>query len=159
MMEFLPLPQRKPHAIARLQGSEHHPKLTGVVRFYQREDGVLVLAQLSGLPVSGKGCERGVFGFHIHAGSSCSGNDSDPFADALAHFDTRDCPHPQHAGDLPPLFATLDGRAFLAVLSDRFFLREVIGRTLIVHASPDDLHTQPSGNAGEKIACGRIVKA
>lgn len=157
MMEFLPLPQRKPQAIARLQGSEQYPKLTGTVRFYQREDGVLVLAQLNGLPFSGKVCQRGVFAFHIHAGSSCAGNNSDPFADALVHFDTQDCPHPQHSGDLPPLFATLDGRAFQAVLTDRFFLRDVVGRTVIVHASLDDLHTQPSGNAGEKIACGRIV--
>ena len=143
--------------MARLQGSERHRKLTGVVRFYQREDGVLVLAQLSGLPVSGNDCGQGAFGFHIHAGSSCSGSDSDPFADALAHFDPRNCPHPQHAGDLPPLFATRDGRAFLAVLTDRFFLREVLGRTVIVHAMADDLHSQPSGNAGEKIACGRIL--
>ena len=157
MMDLLSLPQRKPQAVARLQGSERYPALAGTVRFYQRDDGVLVDVRLSGLPVSGKVCQRGIFALHLHAGSSCTGNSSDPFAHALAHFDTQDCPHPQHAGDLPPLFATLDGRARMKVLTDRFFLREVLGHTVIVHAMADDLHSQPSGNAGEKIACGRIA--
>jgi len=46
----------------------------------------------------------------------------------------------------------------MKVLSDRFCVKEIIGRTVIIHSSPDDFYTQPSGNAGTKIACGVIQK-
>ena len=65
------------------------------------------------------------------------------------------CPHPCHTGDLPPLLAW-DGRAFLIVRTGRFRLADVIGRTVVIHAMPDDFATQPSGHSGEKIACGVI---
>lgn len=42
------------------------------------------------------------------------------------------------------------------VLTDRFRVRDIIGRTVVIHSGPDDFHTQPAGNAGEKIACGVI---
>ena len=48
--------------------------------------------------------------------------------------------------------------AFLAFITDRFTANEVIGKTVIIHDSPDDFTTQPSGNAGNKIACGIISK-
>lgn len=79
----------------------------------------------------------------------------DPFADAMPHYDPNGCEHPHHAGDLPPLFEN-NGFALSLVLTDRFSVDEVIGRTVIVHADPDDFTTQPSGNSGEKIACGVI---
>ena len=47
----------------------------------------------------------------------------------------------------------------MKVLTGRFHVGEVIGKTVILHADPDDFHTQPSGNAGAKIACGVIRKA
>ena len=50
------------------------------------------------------------------------------------------------------------GKAYLKVLTGRFRLEEVIGRTVILHRDPDDFHTQPSGNAGTKIACGVIQR-
>ena len=48
------------------------------------------------------------------------------------------------------------GKAYMKVLTGRFCVEEVIGRTVILHIDPDDFHTQPSGNAGRKIACGVI---
>ena len=60
-----------------------------------------------------------------------------------------------HAGDMPPLFGT-DRFAFSAFLTDRFSAEEGIGKTVIIHDSPDDFTTQPSGNSGVKIACGVI---
>lgn len=66
--------------------------------------------------------------------------------------------HPYHAGDLPPLFSA-NGNAVLEVLTDRFNIHQIIGKTIIIHRNPDDFTTQPSGNAGEKIACGVIKKA
>ena len=44
----------------------------------------------------------------------------------------------------------------MKVLTGRFHVGEVLGKTVILHAQPDDFHTQPSGNAGTKIACGVI---
>lgn len=67
----------------------------------------------------------------------------------------RAAPHPFHAGDLPPLLSC-KGRAYLAVITGRFCVKDVIGRSVVIHAGPDDLHTQPAGNAGAKIGCGVI---
>lgn len=46
----------------------------------------------------------------------------------------------------------------MKVYTDRFYVDEIIGKTVIVHEDPDDFHTQPSGNAGKKIACGVILR-
>ncbi len=149
--------RRRPDGVSRIRGSEEYKTIGGLVRFWQTEYGVLVVADLTGLPDPGMACETPVFGFHIHSGGSCTGNREDPFADALTHYNPKGCPHPFHAGDLPPLFGNR-GRAFLAVLTDRFSVKEIIGRTVIVHGSPDDFTSQPAGNAGHKIACGSICK-
>ena len=65
--------------------------------------------------------------------------------------------HPNHAGDLQPLLAN-HGTAFGAFYTDRFYPEDVIGRTVIVHENADDFRTQPSGNSGAMIACGKIVR-
>ncbi len=149
------LRDRRPDAKALIRGSGEHPDIVGTASFYQTKDGVLLSVEIVGLPHGEAPCEAGVFGFHIHEGTSCSGNASDPFSDTKGHYNPNDCSHPYHAGDLPPLFES-NGRAFVAVLTDRFKVREVIGNTIIIHARPDDFTTQPSGNAGKKIACGVI---
>ena len=48
--------------------------------------------------------------------------------------------------------------AILGFITDRFRLRDVIGRSVIIHENPDDYRTQPSGNSGRRIACGVIRK-
>lgn len=145
-----------PAALARAHGSDRYPELAGLVQFYPVAGGVLVTAEFSGLPDPEKSCAAPVFGFHIHSGDSCTGTSEDPFADALTHYNPEDCPHPHHAGDLPPLFGC-GGQAFLAVLTDRFTAEDVVGRTVIVHSHPDDFTSQPAGHAGEKIACGTVA--
>lgn len=147
-----------PTAVAMVTGSGKYPNIEGTVRFYQISQGVVVLAEMFGLPSPKEKCEKSpIFGFHIHEGASCTGNGEDDFADAGMHYNPDDCYHPYHAGDMPPLFG-VGGMAFLSFLTDRFSVDEVIGRTVIILGSPDDFTTQPSGNSGEKIACGRIVK-
>lgn len=147
--------RRLPDAVAQVSGVGRHAGVRGQVMFYRVRDGVIVRAALVGLPRGNGRCDQPVFGFHIHGGMSCSGNETDPFADAGSHFDLYECPHPYHAGDLPPLFG-VGGKAFAAFLTDRFMLDEVLGKTVIVHDRPDDFTTQPAGNAGNKIACGII---
>lgn len=147
--------RQRPTAIARVRGSWEHPDIHGTVRFYQTDRGVIVAAHISGLPEPSGPCRHPVFAFHIHTGACCAGNESDPFADAGGHYNPANCPHPQHAGDLPPLFDS-GGHAFSVFLTDRFCVKDVIGRTVIIHGGPDDFTSQPAGNAGPKIACGEI---
>ncbi|MBQ9780940.1 MAG: superoxide dismutase family protein [Clostridia bacterium] len=145
----------RPHAFANIRGSNRYPDIQGQVRFYQTLYGVLVVAELMGLPMLNDPCAIPIYAFHIHEGNSCTGNTRDPFANVRSHYNPDSCPHPYHAGDLPPVFNS-DGYAFSAFLTDRFSVEEIVGRTVILHAGLDDFTSQPAGNAGVKIACGEI---
>lgn len=147
---------RPQDAYAMITGAPNFPNLSGAVFFYQLMDGVFLTVQMQGLPQGTAACSSNIFGFHIHEGGSCTGTAQDPFANAGMHYNPNNCPHPAHAGDLPPLFGN-HGTAFMALTTDRFSVKDIIGRTVIVHANPDDFTTQPSGNSGAKIACGQIV--
>ena len=114
------------------------------------------MAEVSGLTEAGTGQEQGFYGFHIHEGASCTGKQSDSFANTGGHYNPGNKSHPQHAGDLPPLLSDA-GEAWMSVYTSRFFPEDVIGKTVVIHDRPDDFHTQPSGDSGEKIACGKIV--
>lgn len=144
-----------PSAYANMIGSDAYPSLSGRVTFYPADNGILVMARVWGLPSKGETCPAEVFGFHIHEGTTCTGTTENPFADVGPHFNPYDCPHPSHAGDLPPLFGN-SGYAFMIVFTDRFTIQEIMDRTVIIHLNPDDFTTQPSGNSGPKIACGVI---
>lgn len=147
----------KPNAKAIVKGSEKHKKIYGTVEFYTTKNGTLVKVKIRGLPDNREKCQSPVFAFHIHSGGKCSGNADDPFADALTHYNPHNCKHPYHSGDLPPLFGN-NGLAYSTFLTNRFTVEEIIGKTVIIHSNPDDFMTQPSGNAGEKIACSIIKK-
>ena len=136
-------------AVAQVRGDARNPLLRGTVRFLPHRDGVLVVAQISGLPET----QADFFGFHIHEGEDCGGAE---FADTKGHYNPQHREHPMHAGDLPPLMRTSDGKAFLSVVTDRFNTDEILGRTVVIHGHPDDFTSQPAGNSGMKIACGRI---
>lgn len=154
---FSAVMQGVPDAAAVVRGSRKYAQLAGTVSFWQTENGVVVAAAMQGLPVqSGVPCAHPVLALHIHAGGSCTGTAEKPFANAGMHYNPENCNHPFHAGDLPPLFADKAGNAWMAVLTDRFTVKEIIGKTVIVHAGADDFTTQPSGNAGDMIACGVI---
>ena len=115
----------------------------------------MVTAKVNGLPQSSDSCTGRFFGFHIHEGSSCSGTISDEFANAKTHLNPTNCPHPFHIGDLPPLIEN-NGYAHMTVLINKFKIKDILGKVVIIHDSPDDFTTQPSGNSGSKIACGII---
>ena len=155
-LNFERVMRQHPDAWAVLQGSEKYMGIYGTVRFYKTALGTLVVTEVRGLPDSDIPCERPIFAFHIHEQGLCTGTLDDQFADVGTHYNPYNCPHPHHAGDMPPLFSA-DGYAFSAFLTDRFTVDEVVGRAVIIHSSPDDFHTQPSGNSGKKIACGNIM--
>ena len=147
----------KPTAYASIRGAAPYSAVRGTVYFYQTRFDVVVAAEVSGLPHITGPCMNGVFAFHIHEGCCCTGDAKDRFSGAGGHYNPRGCEHPYHAGDMPPLFEN-EGNAFLCFITDRFQVSDIIGRTVIIHANPDDFTTQPAGNAGKKIACGAIVK-
>ncbi len=142
-------------AMAAIKGSSEYPDVTGYAAFVPCGRGTMVSLSVYGLP-KGTVCGCKTFAVHIHEGGSCTGSQTDPFADVKAHYNPNNCPHPCHAGDLPPIFSE-SGESRSAFITNRFTPSDIIGRTIIIHESPDDLHTQPSGNAGKKIACGRII--
>jgi Cu-Zn family superoxide dismutase len=129
----------------------------GTVSFDPQGDGVQVQARITGLKPNSE------HGFHIHEKGDCSAPDG---TSTGGHFNPHGAPHgPQdaahHAGDMPALKADANG-----VAEARFVLKgvsvgsgaaDIVGRGVIVHAKPDDYKTQPTGDAGGRIACG-VVK-
>ena len=106
-------------------------------------------ARIQGLPRQGKG----IFGFHIHEGETCAG---EGFPETGSHFNPEALPHPQHAGDLPPIFRYRGDRGYLAFVTDRFTMEEITGKTVVIHSGSDDFRSQPAGDSGRKIGCGVI---
>jgi Cu-Zn family superoxide dismutase len=129
---------------------------SGTVRFMQQGDQVRVVASVSGLKPNQE------HGFHVHEKGDCSSPDG---MSTGGHFNPGGHPHgPQdkahHAGDMPSLKADATGRAEATFVLGAVSVtgpEGLIGRGVIVHANPDDYTTQPTGNAGGRIACGVIV--
>lgn len=141
---------KRPVAVAQLRGGGGMPRLRGTVKFYQMPGGIVVETGIFGLPEN----SSGFYGIHIHEGAFCTGKG---FSDTGGHFDTKKRMHPNHAGDLPVLISCA-GRAYSAVLTNRFSIQDILGRTVVIHSDADDYRTQPAGASGDKIACGIIQK-
>ena len=149
-------PQEELRATAQLQPTKGN-KTIGEATFEQVGDKVRVVVFVQGLK---PGQEHGL---HIHEAGDCSSGDG---MSTKGHFNPHGKPHAhhgtteRHAGDLPSLKANKAGRANVQIDLDVITLRpgaaNIVGRGLIVHANPDDYKTQPTGNAGARIACGVI---
>ena len=149
-----------PKAYAEIKGSSEYPDIEGGVFFYETDmengvQGTFVLTEITGLPYEEGECVQSFLGYHIHSGRFCKGDRMEPFKESEGHFNPKNCPHPAHEGDLPPLLNN-KGVAVSIVLSSQFMLKDIVGRTIIVHSMADDFRTQPAGDSGEKIACGKI---
>jgi Cu-Zn family superoxide dismutase len=127
----------------------------GTVTFTQVGQGVRLVANITGL-------KEGAHGFHVHEKGDCSAPDA---SSAGGHFNPTGMPHggpesaQHHMGDLGNIMADASGKAHL----DRVFSflslsgpSSIVGRGLIVHGGKDDLTSQPSGDAGARVACGVI---
>lgn len=133
-------------------------QVAGTVTFTQSADKVRVVAEVSGLT-------PGPHGFHIHEKGDCSAPDA---MSAGGHFNPSGKAHgnpdhgEHHAGDMPQLVADAKGVAKLTAYLDEVTIKEgpagIVGRSVIVHVSPDDFKTQPTGNSGARQACGVIVR-
>lgn len=143
----------KPLAVAYLKGNGDNPNIDGKVEFYQTNKGVLVLTNVDNLPQNETG---NFFAMHIHEGENCNKDNTGNFEDSN-HLNLGMKNHPLHTGDLPVLLSN-NGYAFSLVLTDRFTVNEILNKTIMIHQNADDFRTEPSGNSGTKIACGKIFK-
>lgn len=141
-------------AIAVLYPTEGN-KVDGTVTFTQVTDGIKIVAHIEGLT-------PGKHGFHIHEYGDCSSPDG---ASAGGHFNPAMMPHGaptdmnRHEGDIGNVMADSAGVAHLE-WTDKIMTfsgpNSIIGHSVIVHAKEDDMKTQPTGNAGARVACGVI---
>ena len=147
-----------PAASAKLDSTKGN-NATGDVKFATRGTKVLVTANVKGLP-------PGSHGFHIHEKGDCSSGDG---MSAGGHFNPMSKPHGEpttmerHAGDMPMLVADASGNASLSTELDIITIgsgaADIVGKAVIVHKDADDYKTQPTGNAGARLACGVIAKS
>ena len=146
-----------PHTVAVLSATEGNA-VTGELAFEAFDGGVGITGQVNGLTAGGE------HGFHVHETGDCSAPDA---TSAGGHFNPEGRAHGQvgsgehHAGDTDNLLAddtgvaTVNTRLEGATLGDGA-PTDILGRAVIVHADADDYTTQPTGNAGARLACGVI---
>lgn len=130
-------------------------EVTGVIHFTLEDGKVHVTGEVKGL-------KPGKHGFHIHQYGDCSAADG---TSAGGHFNPAGSPHAgpempmRHVGDMGNIVADENGVAEVDVVSEIMAFEgdnSIIGRGVIVHAGVDDLKTQPTGDAGGRVACGVI---
>jgi Cu-Zn family superoxide dismutase len=151
---------------AAAEGSGHRVNLmpglgaqvAGALSLVPDGDAVVVTGLVTGLaPDSG-------YGFHVHEKGDCSSTD---FKSAGEHFNPTGQPHgnpgepAHHLGDVPNLMSNNVGRADVNARIEGATLgdggpHDLVGKAFVVHAKPDDYKTQPSGNSGDRIACGVV---
>ena len=151
------MPSDGPSATAVMRpasGSQAH----GSVKFTQVGTRVRVDAELAGL-------SPGLHGMHVHDKGDCSAPDA---TSTGPHFSIAGKQHggpmsiERHAGDLGNVNANEYGKATLSIMVEGISVGQgpgdIVGRGVIVHANPDDLKTDPTGNSGDRISCGVIER-
>ncbi len=124
----------------------------GTLLLRQQGKDVVLSGEISGL-------KPGEHGFHIHEFGDLRAPDG---MSTGPHFNPEGHDHggphsgKRHAGDLGNVKADKNGVAKVDVKAEGLMLHFIIGRSLVVHADPDDLKSQPSGNAGARIGVGVI---
>jgi len=148
-----------PAATATLRDAQG--KVVGTATLAPADGGVRIAVRVTGVP-------PGPHGFHVHATGKCEGPE---FKSAGGHFNPGarehglENPKGAHAGDMPNLTAGADGTGegeFLArgasLQPGSGSLFPEGGTAVVLHAAPDDMKSDPAGNAGARIACGVITR-
>lgn len=145
--------------MARAMVKDAQGKDVGEITFEQTAQGILVKGTLSNLP-------PGQHAFHIHETGKC---EAPEFKTAGAHFNPNKKAHGimsakgHHAGDLPNLYVGQDGRVQFDTFTPSNLKMKALfdkdGSAVVVHTKEDDYHTDPTGDAGGRIACGVVEKA
>jgi Cu-Zn family superoxide dismutase len=144
-----------PRAVATLD-ARSGSNVTGQAAFTEGPGGVKIVVHVENAP-------PGVHGLHIHEKGDCSDGEG---KSAGGHFNPSGAEHAgpmdekHHAGDLGNIEVQADGTGTLVITSKMLTVKEgpnsVVGRSVIFHEKADDLKTQPTGNAGGRLACGVI---
>jgi Cu-Zn family superoxide dismutase len=132
--------------------------VTGSLALARSSEGVHITGVIQGLKPDAE------FGFHIHEKGDCSAPDG---SSAGAHFNPTQAQHgnptsgAHHAGDMANIRSNAEGVAHVDTSAAGTTLHgdpntDVMGKAIVVHESPDDYTTQPSGNSGKRVACGVI---
>lgn len=130
--------------------------LNGNVSFEKVKDGIRVSGHFSGLK------PNSTHGFHVHEKGECKGPD---YSSAGGHFNPENRMHgspnseSSHVGDLGNLVADANGMASIDEVVPHDKAKDfsmMSGKAVIIHSGKDDLRSQPSGDAGDQIACGVI---
>jgi len=135
-------------------------QVAGQIHFIRADGGLRASGRITGRNPGSS------HGFHIHETGDCSAADG---SSAGGHFNPAAVDHgkvdaePHHAGDMPNLqaddqgVAVVDGPVSSLVTIGDGGEFDILGRGLIVHADPDDYTSQPTGNAGARLACAVIT--
>jgi len=149
-----------PGSRATVELKDKAGKTVGMARLSERANGVLIRLEVKGLT-------PGLHAVHVHSIGKC---EAPAFTSAGGHFNPAGkkhglkSPDGPHAGDLPNMLVAKDGSGSVEALTDAVTLRagpmsvfDADGSALIVHVGVDDYVTDPTGNAGDRAACGLIV--
>ncbi|PZR15011.1 MAG: superoxide dismutase [Archangium gephyra] len=131
---------------------------TGEVKFAETAGEVTMQLSVSG-------ATPGNHAVHLHVNGDCSSADGES---AGPHWNPSEEAHghlghgPAHKGDIGNLVVGADGKGTLSFTTKEWTMgsgqkNDLVGRAVVVHASEDDFKSQPSGNAGGRIACGVVV--
>lgn len=147
-----------PEAVAQIAPTQGNT-VTGSLALAQSPQGVHISGTIQGLKPDAE------FGFHVHEKGDCSAPDG---SSAGGHFNPTQAQHgnptgpSHHAGDMPNIKSNAEGMAQVDTTEAGTSLHgdpgmDVMGKAIVVHESPDDYATQPSGNSGKRVACGVIA--
>jgi Cu-Zn family superoxide dismutase len=140
--------------------SKSSSSVTGTSSFVEKNGKVTFVARISGL-------KPGEHAIHIHEKSDCSAADA---SSAGGHWNPTFKKHGKwgvgeyHKGDIGNFTADEKGNGTISVSTDEWCIgcgdpgKDILGKGLIVHAVADDFTTQPTGNAGARVACSAIIK-
>jgi len=154
-----PMPMEEHNAVVHL-ASASGSLVSGTLQVMTMGPGAVHIAgEVGGL------APNSAHGFHVHENGDCSAADA---SSAGGHFNPAGSPHGRmdhdahHAGDIDNIVADASGVAQVNMHVPGLTLgggaaSDIAGRAIIVHADPDDYASQPSGNAGKRVACGIIT--
>jgi superoxide dismutase, Cu-Zn family len=142
-----------------MQGGPDDTDFAGTLSITPEGTGVRIVADVAGVDKDGR------HGIHVHENGMCEHHpaaaEAKPFSTAGGHFNPTNTEHacpptdPRHAGDLGNIEVS-GGKGHLELSVANLSMDQLNGKAIILHAGEDDCKTQPTGNSGDRIACGVV---